>query len=94
MPSHTSSPHKQQAAAKRSSQYATFGSITGVHTKLLTLSPAFHEALKKVAPKKRAPRGLFVVLAALVAIAAFLAVSRPHREQLVSTVRHFVASLR
>jgi hypothetical protein len=54
------------------------------------LSPAFLEAVKNIAPKRRASRVPFVIGLGMAAVVAFLATDAPTRE-FISTRWHSVA---
>jgi len=56
------------------------GSVTGVHTALLTLTPAFHDALRKVAPKKTRSKIPYVVALAILTVLAVLGADVSARE--------------
>jgi hypothetical protein len=53
---------------------------SGAHTALLTLSPAFHAALRKVAPQKRRSQIRYVIGFAVLAVFGALASDRSTRE--------------
>jgi hypothetical protein len=67
-------------------------SITGIHTRVLTLTPAFHEALKQLAPKRRSSKIPYVVVLGLVAIVAVLGADRTTRDFLVAQGDHISAA--
>jgi hypothetical protein len=57
-----------------------FASISGVPTELLTLTPAFMDALRKVAPKKRRAKIPYVIALGLVAVLVMLGADPSTRE--------------
>ncbi len=72
-------PKMPQGVGQASSVRVSKASFTGVHTRLLTLSPAFHAALKQVAPKKRRLRAASVFGLAVAVFVAVLAADRTTR---------------
>ena len=64
-----------------------------IETSLLTLTPAFIDALKKIAPKKRSSKVPYVIVAALLAVIAVLGVDPSAREFGVTKGRPVAARL-
>jgi hypothetical protein len=74
---HASAPAKRPAPVDlNESPEISPASISGAHTQMLTLSPAFHEALRRVAPQRRWWKLHYAVIAALLAIAVVLLLRR------------------
>jgi hypothetical protein len=70
---HVSAPAKRPASVVlKESPELSPASISGAHTQMLTLSPAFHEALRRVAPQRRWWKLHYAVVAALLTIAVIL----------------------
>lgn len=67
--------------------------FTKMPTALVTLTPDFLAALKKVAPKKRRSRARWVVACALLAVVAVLGFSRSAREVVITKGRPVVARI-
>lgn len=66
-------------------------SLTALPTSEVTLRPSLIEGLKRIAPKRQRPWGLYVFALALLAVVAGLAATRSVREIVVANVRQLVS---
>jgi hypothetical protein len=79
-------------ATKPRSRYLSLDS--SVQTELLTLTPDFLDAVRKIAPKKRRSKVPYVILGAVLVVVAALSADRSTREFAVAKGRQVAANVK
>jgi hypothetical protein len=84
--------NSKNAATKPRSRYLSLDS--SVQTELLTLTPDFLDAVRKIAPKKRRSMIPYIVAGALIVIVGALSAERSTREFAVAKARQIAANVK